>query len=401
MPAVDPLSLIYLDALVSAVLTVVLLASRIGLQDAARGVRTWIAGDLLLCTARVLAVLEAVRGHGLLTDRPIVPAGVALCGVVLHLDAIRRVRGGGHPPLPLAVQALGLGALYALPFLAWPGFAWHTLWFHGLLATMAALTLHALWPLRHGWGARLMSAVMVLAVLLFIANAARSALGFRTVDHLAVVSVLVDVLISLILSAGFMLMLQERLRERIERLVVTDALTGTLNRHGLMPLLERELATAQRHGRALSVTLFDLDHFKRVNDQHGHAMGDQVLAGFAARVHGLMRGGDLFGRWGGEEFLLVLPDTGAQQAERVADRIRESVAQTPLAAGAPPVTVSGGIAAADTERAAGKVADAGTAQRARELLHLLDLADKRLYVAKQRRNRVVAQTEEPTRATAT
>jgi diguanylate cyclase (GGDEF)-like protein len=194
----------------------------------------------------------------------------------------------------------------------------------------------------------------------------------------------VDLVVALFVTAGFMLLMQELLRERIERLVVTDALTGTLNRHGLVPPLTRELTNAERHDRPLSVVMFDLDHFKRVNDVHGHAMGDTVLAGFAARVTALMRGGDMIGRWGGEEFLLVLPDTTAGDAKVVAERIREGIAKEPVAQGAPLVTVSGGIASFLEVR-----------DRTRAMLEMLEIADRRLYIAKKQRNLVVSSGGEP------
>jgi diguanylate cyclase (GGDEF)-like protein len=132
--------------------------------------------------------------------------------------------------------------------------------------------------------------------------------------------------------------------------------------------------------------MFDLDHFKRVNDVHGHAMGDTVLAGFAACATALMRGGDMIGRWGGEEFLLVLPDTTASDAKVVAERIREGVAKEPVAQGAPLVTVSGGIASFLEVR-----------DRTQAMLEMLEMADRRLYIAKRQRNLVVSSDGEPLR----
>jgi diguanylate cyclase (GGDEF)-like protein len=387
MPAIDPLSLLYANALVTLVLSAVLWMSRIGLRDAAHGIRTWIAADLLLALARWFTVLEAGNGHALLPGGPVVvTGGIAMLGVLGHWEALRRVVGRPTPPRRLAAQAMALVLLTTLPVALLDGIGMRTLWINAVLAGMAALTLGALRPLRRSWGARVMAAVMLLAITFFVVRLALLMLGTSqpaapplAAPHLALVPALVDLIIALCLTTGMLLLMQERLRERIERLVVTDALTGTLNRHGLMPLLERELSRVDRHGRPLSVALFDLDHFKRVNDQHGHAMGDQVLAGFAARVHGLLRGGDLLGRWGGEEFLLVLPETTGDRAAQVAERIRESVAQSPLTLGAPTVTVSGGVASAH---------DLG--ERTQDLLALLDCADRRLYLAKQGRNRVVA-----------
>ena len=222
------------------------------------------------------------------------------------------------------------------------------------MAAASAITLHALWPMRKSWGARLFGAMMVLAMvflplrilsllLLWVAEGADSANATLLRAQAAGAPMLVDMVIALSGVHRLPAAAAKRLRERVERLVVTDALTGALNRHGLMPMLEREIAAAQRHRRPLSVVLFDLDHFKRVNDRHGHAVGDSVLADFAARVQTFVRRSDLFGRWGGEEFLLVLPDTPLTTALATAERIRAEVSQRPLAAGVPLATVSGGV----------------------------------------------------------
>ena len=386
----DPTSLIFTNGLLSLVVTVVLLVSRIGMGEAARGVRTWVVADIFFAAARGMAVVELLHpGFGVFTGLgfPVLTGSLAMIGLVGHLHALERVAGGDAPPSRVALQALGLVLLYALPAASMASVSARVQWMDALLLLMAALTLRACWPLRRLWGARLIAAMMALAIVFqgvrFIAPVFGIAVSDAQLDlpvpQLSVEPLLIDLVIALFLSAGFMLLLQERLRQRIERLVVTDALTGVLNRHGLVGPLERELAQAARHGRPLSVVIFDLDHFKRVNDQHGHAVGDAVLAGFAARVTTLMRGGDLFGRWGGEEFLLILPDTEPVDALGVADRIRTAMAHMPVVDGAPSVTVSGGIACAAEVR--------GVAQA---LLKLLELADQRLYLAKHQRNQIVA-----------
>jgi len=383
MPALDPVSLIYTNALVSLAVTAVLWVSRIGLRDAGRGVRTWIVAELALAASRALAVID------LATPLPVfpfgalvVPGAVAMLGLLLHIEALRRVAGDETPPPVLAAQAVGLMLLFALPAAALAGTGARALWLHALVAAMSLLSLRWLAPLRHTWGAGLMAGVLLVGAGLAawrLLGAALGLPGMQADGRPSLTPVAIDMLLSLLLTTGFLLLLQERLRERLDRLVVTDALTGALNRHGLMPLLERELSRAERHDRPLSVALFDLDLLKRVNDQHGHAMGDQVLAGFAARAHGLLRGGDLLARWGGEEFLLVLPDTGGERAAQVAERIREGVAGSPLTPGAPAVTVSGGVASAQLPGG-----------RTRDVSSLIERADRRLGLAKQGGNRVVA-----------
>jgi diguanylate cyclase (GGDEF)-like protein len=113
---------------------------------------------------------------------------------------------------------------------------------------------------------------------------------------------------------------------RLERLAHTDELTRALNRRSLLPRLTQEIARAARYAKPLSLALIDLDHFKRVNDTHGHLLGDRVLAEFAERVRETVRTADILVRWGGEEFVLVLPETDAAAARVVAERVRAAVA---------------------------------------------------------------------------
>ncbi len=119
-------------------------------------------------------------------------------------------------------------------------------------------------------------------------------------------------------------------RSRLERLATTDAHTRAFNRRYLVPRLEEEMARAKRQKTALSVLMMDLDHFKRVNDDHGHAAGDLVLREFADRVRAATRVQDALVRWGGEEFVLVMPDTDGEHASHVAERIRAAVSELPI-----------------------------------------------------------------------
>jgi diguanylate cyclase (GGDEF)-like protein len=168
------------------------------------------------------------------------------------------------------------------------------------------------------------------------------------------------------------------LNERLQWLSTRDVLTALPNRRFALQRLHEEEERARRTGRPFSVLLADIDHFKAVNDTLGHEAGDQVLAAVAARLAGSLRQYDVCSRWGGEEFLVLLPDTDAAAARESAQRLGRGVAEEPFAvAGARrEITLSIGVATCDP---------------AEPLTALLKRADDALYAAKRGgRNRVEA-----------
>ncbi|HET7776390.1 MAG TPA: sensor domain-containing diguanylate cyclase, partial [Azospira sp.] len=136
-------------------------------------------------------------------------------------------------------------------------------------------------------------------------------------------------------------------RQELFRMATTDDLTGCLNRRHFMEALAREFSRSQRHGDPLSLMVLDLDFFKRINDGYGHAVGDKALAAFVAAARNCLRQSDLLARLGGEEFAILLPVTAIAQAQPVAERLREQVADIRIATpqGVVQFTVSIGIAA--------------------------------------------------------
>ena len=161
-----------------------------------------------------------------------------------------------------------------------------------------------------------------------------------------------------------------------------EGLTGLLRREAILEQLDRELERALRYGRPLTVAMADLDHFKAINDRHGHLAGDSLLRRIAQVIAGGLRGTDWIGRYGGEEFLLVLPETGMEGAAAVAEKIRHTVQGTPvpLDDGTPArATVSIGLASLDGAAGQGKTLGRD----------LIAAADRSLYEAKHAgRNRV-------------
>ncbi len=175
-----------------------------------------------------------------------------------------------------------------------------------------------------------------------------------------------------------------RAREALREQAIHDSLTGLWNRGMILEQLGHELHRAEREERPLAVAMADLDHFKRVNDEHGHAAGDAVLREAAERIRSTVRDCDFAGRYGGEEFLLVLPGCDGATAALVAERVRRRVADAPVQTGERliPVTVSVGLASS-RPRAARLRPEA-----------LIQAADEALYRAKtDGRNRVAAAPE--------
>src|SRR5262245_7709420 len=125
--------------------------------------------------------------------------------------------------------------------------------------------------------------------------------------------------------------LEAEYHEEIYRLTVIDGLTQVHNRRYLNEFLDREMARSSRHNRPLALIMLDIDHFKSINDEFGHLVGDLTLRELCARVRTVVRADELLARYGGEEFAVVLPEADLVQAREVAERIREVMAQQPFA----------------------------------------------------------------------
>lgn len=131
----------------------------------------------------------------------------------------------------------------------------------------------------------------------------------------------------------------------VEHLARTDALTGILNRRSLFEFAEHRFRRAQRYGQSFAVIIFDIDHFKEVNDNYGHLAGDRVLKAVTAMVQSQIRTMDCFGRYGGEEFVLVLPDSDHTAGSILSDRLRKNLANLQIPSIERPITASFGVSA--------------------------------------------------------
>jgi diguanylate cyclase (GGDEF)-like protein len=308
---------------------------------------------------------------------PIVYAAVAFsaCGIFFVVlgsgwtDALR-----DHY---IVMPHMAVHALITLAFIVWVPQI-------GVLLIMALFVIFAFGALRMNLRRVLVgSLVMALAIGAVIAYLGpRLALPVATWQQRAVCGLwFALILVCSTLIGLYGSRLRGLLRERnaqlattlkqLDRLAHHDELTGTLNRRSIMQLIEEERQRMERSGQPFGIALFDIDHFKRVNDGFGHVVGDEVLRRFVARVAAAMRHTDRLGRYGGEEFLMLLTATADDAAALVAaERVRLGVAQHDWAAVAPglEITVSAGI---------------GVCRGGESIEQLLTRADSALYVAKR------------------
>lgn len=165
--------------------------------------------------------------------------------------------------------------------------------------------------------------------------------------------------------------------EQVQQLATHDSLTGLFNRRHMQDKLENAVMRFDRYGERFTVALIDLDHFKHINDRHGHRVGDESLAAFASAALGVLRDTDTIARWGGEEFLILMPNTSREKTLVALERLRVAMVDCALSATVPllRVTFSAGVAVHDSFTA---------------LSHTVERADQALYEAKHTgRNRVV------------
>ncbi len=205
-----------------------------------------------------------------------------------------------------------------------------TLLFQAISALLAISACKNSGRYRYPW--MLMSAVM-MAVLIWQLGPAKSGPLSRDLLSLEVtfnMLIWFGMMVSIFTLKNIFLKLENQ-KIDLEALVKTDVLTGALNRAGIMSHLEQEFKRAHRTLKPVAILMIDIDHFKRVNDEYGHLTGDVVLQNLISHLHRSVREIDSIGRFGGEEFLVILPDTSTAQASVTAERIRKAVEQSTCA----------------------------------------------------------------------
>jgi len=318
--------------------------------------------------------------------------GYPLADLVMLVVAVRLFLGPGRRGAAFLLLAGNLllimtaDTLYALQQLAGdyrPGNYLDLIWLGGNLALGAAALHPAMvqvgrWaPVRESSLGPVRIAVLVVAalvppVLLATGTAGRGGAQTRLLATVCAVLFLLIILRMVTLARGH------------QRLAITDVLTGLHSRRFIDAQLELEGARAERAGTPLGVLMIDVDHFKLINDQYGHPVGDRVLVQVARRLMAAARPGDVLGRYGGEEFLLVVPGSCAADLAEIAERVRTQVGGTPIPVGDVTVSVTVSVGAAAWPQH-------GTGPD-----ELVWLADQALYRAKERgRNQVALSAAAP------
>ncbi len=303
--------------------------------------------------------LVQVPLHGALPSErlpAVLTAVLILAGYTVSWDGHRRFTGGKPLPPALPIILPGCGVLPSLlPGLSHP-LAALSIANAVLVASVSGLIARELHRAAAASGREIMRAMAWLYAVNCVFFLGRAvAVGFEpeavgTVERggVAVLAILWGLCLVVAATLGMVLMASERLQAELDQQASRDPLTGVLNRRAFASLAEREIARARRVEQPLSVLMMDLDHFKQINDRFGHAGGDAVLRRFVAVAERVLRREDLFCRFGGEEFVALLPGSTAAQALAAAERLRTAFAEEAAAsipAGTPPFafTVSVGV----------------------------------------------------------
>ncbi len=327
--ALDPRSLLFMAAFMASFMGVVLFFMRRYFPPHIRGLGLW-----ALAPAAWVAAATLLGLRGLIGEFSSVVLGnvFTMLGSVLFYLGCRRFYGhaAGYWRWGAALLAKALLLVWMTHVSPWP--AGRMVVFTAMMLLVFGSNLHFM--LRHGeprFPARMVITVLALqiAVLLLRLQAAVSGqVSNQLLDPSLIQVVYLGsyALFVLLLSIGAVLLATDRLTRELEHLATHDGLTGALNRRAILQRCAEELERCRRFGQGLTLMMLDLDHFKTINDTRGHQHGDAVLAHFVQRVQDTLRRTDRLGRYGGEEFLVLLPHTDLPAALQTAERIHAALA---------------------------------------------------------------------------
>lgn len=346
MSFIDPRTVFLITGIMGGLMALILLSLKRSYPASIKGLREWGWSFAMLFIAGILA---AMRLH----LSPVVGIGLSnlLIWSAVYLGYFGSQLFFGEEPNP--------GPWMAAVATVW----WVSLWFttvdldYMMRLRMSNLLLLLLFAL-HAWlifRQRLNSFAKILAFSVLAIISGIQVMRFVTTFLYPPVQSNMDTSLPhliftlgfafsiLLISISMILMATDKLRAELEHLATRDSLTNALTRRSMNDSIKQELQRCQRSQRSMALLVMDLDHFKAINDSHGHQGGDQVLIGFVNNVNRLLRQMDQLGRFGGEEFVALLPETSLQDAQLVAQRI-SAVAGAKAGDTAPGCTVSIGIA---------------------------------------------------------
>ncbi|MFZ6647082.1 diguanylate cyclase [Undibacterium sp. TJN25] len=316
---------ILLSSVVPVLMAIVLFSAYRSFPASIKGIGWWTLASVLLFAA---AVLFGLRGR--VPDLLSIVLGTAVMLGAVGCRLIGTQYFYGRPPalrLVLAIVLLGTGGA-AWWSMVQPSFQFRMVLVAPLLAILYGIQLFTVtrYADRH-FGSYFFGGMILLQTVLIVMRVATGLSGrqdyvnFYSGDLVQSAYLIVYNFMTMALAVGFMMVATRRLHAELMRMSNIDPLTDALNRRAFTDIYESEARRIKRNEQAMSLIIIDLDHFKRINDKYGHAVGDSVLVHFSSVVMRLLRETDHFARFGGEEFVVLLPETNAGEAQVVAERI--------------------------------------------------------------------------------
>ncbi|HJW56838.1 MAG TPA: GGDEF domain-containing protein [Burkholderiaceae bacterium] len=368
----DPRSFIIISAALGILCAFIFFVLHRSFPKDIRGLAPWGWACLTMTAA---ALLFALRGTVPLLFSSYLANVLLVSGIMMMYSSLRDFAAQLKPRVNLVIVLAGVALM-----LAWPTFIDDSYRLRVILISIVNSSLFAAAAvLIHRMRQKSFAEWFTQIVFLFTAaisfiRCAAALVQNAALDPITDVSVLQHVYLAsfcfsiVALSLGFMLMVNCRLQMRLEYAASHDDLTGAYRRSAFFDMLDREIIQSCRHDRSISLLMVDLDNFKEINDRLGHLVGDRVIADYSQKAQRVLRSYDVIGRYGGEEFIVLLPRTSQEEAYAIAERLRDAAG--PASSGdIPAYTVSIGIATSqgDNEHAANLIAS----------------ADKALYAAKK------------------
>ncbi|WPC65484.1 diguanylate cyclase [Rhodoferax ferrireducens] len=345
MNAIDPRTVLLLTGIMGGLMSLVLYALKRNYPASIKGLGDWSAALLLLFAGGLL-----VAGRGKLPNLVSISVSSFLLWSGLYLAYVGSQRFFGAKPRIAPWMALITGVALVQLWFSLVEPSYHMRLVLTTVVTACLSGVHAWLVFRQGSITFSRGLAVGVLVFLFGAQVMRLVTSFSAhfplnaeffdTSSLQLTYITSFAFSVLLFSISAVLMATDRLRIELEHLANHDSLTNALTRRHMDDACRSELERCRRHGRSMALLIMDLDHFKEVNDTHGHQAGDQALINFVAGVNALLRGPDQLGRFGGEEFVALLPETSLDEAIAVAERIRGACT---LAGQAPTCTVSIGV----------------------------------------------------------